>query len=560
MPNFTITPEVNKIKEFIEIANDFSNPLDLVREAISNSFDACPSRIDISFSTISERGEDILLIELSDNGEGMDRVGIQSFFDLGNSLRSGDETSIGEKGHGTKVYFNSKLIEVITTHNNITLHATMIDPFGKLHDNLLPEVIVEETNTGFSNGTKIIIKGYNNNRCDKFFHEILKDYVLWFTKFGSIETKFSETVKSHVKLYLKGLDRTEPELIQFGHLFPEESKSVEKLFGDYLTQAPDYYCKWFLRSGFLKNYPYIKYDAIFCVEGTKVKYSYNPMIKRPGHSPKGGYTIQDRYGVWLCKDFIPVQRKNEWITYKGSEYTRFHAFFNCQKLRLTANRGSVDNTPTEIMQDIRDEVTQIYNEIIDSDDWRNLDWLVDESIAFTTKEKERKDFKWRTEKAYKANVAQLNGYTLVEPQQESGVFALLIQLNSILPDLFPFKIIDYDTHSGFDIIVKGNDNAPIYQSKLFYVELKYMLKNQFNHSFENLHSIICWDTEIKHGDIAEDISKESRKFIIAPSEKTDDYTKYFLDSDRSSHKIEVYVLKDFLKELLKVEFRPRPKK
>ena len=40
MSEYLITPEVNKVKEFIEIANDFSNPLDLVREAISNSFDA----------------------------------------------------------------------------------------------------------------------------------------------------------------------------------------------------------------------------------------------------------------------------------------------------------------------------------------------------------------------------------------------------------------------------------------------------------------------------------------------------------------------------------------
>lgn len=37
---FTITPEVNSSQEFIEIAQDFSNPLDLVREGISNGFDA----------------------------------------------------------------------------------------------------------------------------------------------------------------------------------------------------------------------------------------------------------------------------------------------------------------------------------------------------------------------------------------------------------------------------------------------------------------------------------------------------------------------------------------
>lgn len=34
-----MTPEVNSVQEFIEIAQDYSNPLDLVREAISNAFD-----------------------------------------------------------------------------------------------------------------------------------------------------------------------------------------------------------------------------------------------------------------------------------------------------------------------------------------------------------------------------------------------------------------------------------------------------------------------------------------------------------------------------------------
>jgi hypothetical protein len=35
MAEFTITPKVDETQEFIEIANDFANPLDLVREAIS---------------------------------------------------------------------------------------------------------------------------------------------------------------------------------------------------------------------------------------------------------------------------------------------------------------------------------------------------------------------------------------------------------------------------------------------------------------------------------------------------------------------------------------------
>ena len=558
MNTFVITPTVDETREFIEIASDFSNPLDLVREAISNAFDANATRIEVLFSTLEEYGETTSLITIRDNGDGMNREGLQAFFDLGNSPRRGDPNSIGEKGHGTKVYFNSRSIEVTTTQDGVTLHAVMAQPFRKLHDGVIPKVEASETRSSSPDETEVLIKGYHNNRRDKFTHGILKDYVFWFTKFGSVETVFFDSVRSLVKLRLKGLDRAQPEILDFGHHFPEESPSVQQLFDQHLVRAPDHYCKRVVRTGHLKNFPDIAYDAVFSIEGTKVKYSYNPMVRRRGlQAPRGAYTVQERYGLWLCKDFIPIQRKNEWVTYRGSEFTRLHAFFNCQALKLTANRGSVDNTPSEIMQDIRDEVKAIYGEIVESDDWRDIEWLEEEAQAYKTVEKEKKDFSWRIEKAYKTNVATYGEHTLIEPRRESGVFALLIQLSLLSPGLFPFQIIDYDTHSGLDVIVKGDDSIPIHQSKLYYVELKYFLTSNFNHSFENLHSIVCWDTEIKHGDIVEDIAKEERKMHIAQPGNPREHTRYFLDHPRRAHKIEVYVLKDYLKEKLGLEFRPR---
>ena len=53
----TIEPKVDSAQEFIEIALDFSNPLDLVREAISNAFDAKAKNITLDFSVVSEYGE-----------------------------------------------------------------------------------------------------------------------------------------------------------------------------------------------------------------------------------------------------------------------------------------------------------------------------------------------------------------------------------------------------------------------------------------------------------------------------------------------------------------------
>lgn len=556
MTSFIITPKVDETQEFIEIANDFSNPLDLVREAISNSYDAGASIIHVSFDVVKQYGESILKIVIKDDGSGMTREQLQNFFDLGNSTRRGDSDSIGEKGHGTKVYFNSNRIEVRTSCGETGFLAVMDEPFKKLFDRQIPSV--EVANVGDAKkGTEIVIFGYNNNRRDRFTHSILKDYINWFTKHGAIENQFSKSYRK-VALLLKGLERQDFEEIEQGHHFPDDSKDINKLFEDHLTQAPDFYSKKIIRQGFLKNYPEISYQAIFCIEGKYAKYRYNNMLRRRGYSaPEGAYTIQERYGLWLCKDYMPIQRKNEWITHKGSEYTKFHAFINCQEMCLTANRGSVDNSPSEVLQDLKDEVKKIYDDVVKSDEWTAMEWLEEEASSYQTTEKEKKNFDWRIKKINRANVAQYKGVQLVEPERESGVFSIFIMLSQLEENLFPFVVIDYDTHDGIDVIAKGDSTTSIASAKLFYVEFKRTLSKGFNHSFENLHSVVCWDTDIKHDDVLADINDEERKMQIVAPEDENDYTRYFLDNPKKAHKIEVFCLKSYLKEKLNIEFRPR---
>lgn len=558
---YEILPTVDATQEFIEIANDFSNPLDIVREAISNSFDAEATSIDIKFDVQDVYSNSVLAIRLYDNGKGMNKEELQAFFDLGNSTKRNDKKhNIGEKGHGTKVYFNSAQICVTSVCNKVKYEAVMDEPFKSLYDRQIPIVNVIETDTNEGNYTLITIKGYNSNRLEKFTHEILKDYILWFTKFGSIERGLGIDKFNDVTLRLKGLNRDKYEILEFGHFFPEDSKSVQKLFDEKITRAPDYYCKRFIKRGHLKNNPHMSFEAIFCVEGNRIKHGYNEMIRRPGYSaPEGAYTVQDRYGLWISKDYIPIQRKNEWLSFKGYEFTKFHAFINCQNLNLTANRGSVENTPSGILEDLELEVKKIYEHISTSNDYRDLEWLEDEAAAYRTTTKEKKDFEWRIKKANRLNTALYKDTTLVQPERESGVYTIAIQLLTLNKEIFPFQIVDYDTHTGIDVIVKSEKNSPINQTKLFYLEFKYILKNNFNHSFENLHSIICWDTDIKHDDYITDINNEERKLQIVNPVNNSDYKKYFLDNPTKAHKIEVYVLKDYLKDKLNIEFRPRDK-
>lgn len=554
--SFVITPTVDAAQEFIEIAKDFSNPLDLVREAISNSFDAGAKNIRIEFTTAKEAGENILLTLIHDDGTGMDEDGLKSFFDLGNSLRRAEKNKIGEKGHGTKVYFNSSEIQVRTTRDSRTYVATMKQPFRSLHERKVPEVAVTSEKATGPDGTEIRIKGYNSNRRDRFQQDILKDYVMWFTKFGSFETDFGINHHKETQLFLKGLDIDEAERLTFGHFFPPDSEKVDNLFTKHLVDAPEYYCKKIKREGKLKNFPEIKYQAIFCIEGNKVKLSYNPMLKRQGYQ-RGMYKVQDRYGLWLCKDFIPVQTANDWFGSRGTEYIKFHAFLNCQGLNLTANRGSVNNTPSEILDDLKQEVQAIYDSITSGEEWRLMEWLESEATAWQSSEREKRDFEDRKKRFNSSQLTVYKGHTLAEPQQEGAVFGLVIKLSTIDPNFFPFEILDYNTHQGFDLLVKGDHTTPIHQSKMFYVELKWFLSGRLNHSFANLKAIVVWDTNVKHGGTITDINSEERTMQIVPPEESDGVTKYFLDHPRRGHKIEVFVLRHLLRERHKLEFRPR---
>ena len=171
MENYEIKPKVDEVQEFIEIANDFGNRLDLVREAISNSFDADATEIWIDFSVIEDHGESILKITLTDNGTGMDEEGLQSFFDLGNSLRRDDSNKIGEKGHGTKIFFKSQRVAVKTSNGKVRRTAEMDQPIKRLHNREIPIVKVSTSPETSDPGTTITIFGYNSNRREQFTHD-----------------------------------------------------------------------------------------------------------------------------------------------------------------------------------------------------------------------------------------------------------------------------------------------------------------------------------------------------------------------------------------------------
>lgn len=77
----------------------------------------------------------------------------------------------------------------------------------------------------------------------------------------------------------------------------------------------------------------------------------------------------------------------------------------------------------------------------------------------------------------------------------------------------------------------------------------------------DLRGVVCWDTNVKQGDTVTDVADEACTMMISePSGAEGSHTKYFLDRPKRAEKIEVYVLKDYLREKYGIEFRPRSDK
>jgi hypothetical protein len=555
-----VTPRVNLEAEFWEIANDFGDPLELLREAISNSIDAGAFWIRIHFFVEEIEGANSLVIEIEDDGRGMTHAVLaQDFWGLGFSPSRQDKDKIGEKGHGTKIYLRSERVIVRTqTETDATesicdrpmralatrkSHTPRIRSIGKYQDH---------------SGTFIRIEDYNKSERSAFVQDRVKDYLLWFSKVGSIERMFGIEKLAQFKVFLKCLDVDDFEEIAFGHLFPEQNYDIQKLFDALNTDAGDWFCKRYGWKDRLEQLPDVTYEAVISVEGDRVKRSYNPMIRERASSESGKYKVADRYGIWLCKDFIPIQQVNEWISGFGTGSNSFvllHGFVNCQTLKLTANRGSIANTDPKIMLELQKTVQHLVGEIDTDLNKNGLYTLLQWQSESRTLGQEKAEFDRRTKAVEKRKCARFDGRLFLEPQSESELFGLFVAIYSIKPDIFEFEPLDYNTTRGIDIIARNKTSSRVADSKFWYVELKYYLKSSFNHAFKNLRWIVCWDFEKSVKEDSEFRSiEEADVRRLKMHKEPDGKTSYFLDNPGKANKIQVIRLAQFLKERLGIEF------
>lgn len=580
----TGTPVVMEDRSFREIVENFTDPREVLREAISNSLDWGASVVRVAVYEDATRAERELVITIQDDGLGLNRERFFAFWNLADSPglkrdKYGRKLAgrVGEKGHGTKTFWKCRQIEVESVakeEDGSGWHVLgeMREPINTLiQERRVPGYEYAEAPVqGKETFTKVTIRGYQTHSSEDFRHETLKDYVQWFTKFGSIELQVGTENHRDKVIELQGLGRTEPETIGFGHPFPAVANNMKELKKRYQDTWPRYYVnRWVFREVPIEGYPASTMDIVFYLEGDSAKRQHNPMVARPGKpTERWHYRVSDRYGLYVCKDYIPLpptQRVNDWVAEK-SEWTLYHAFVNCQDFELTANRGSIGNTDRHFLNSVQKAVERLFqSRIRASEEYQVYEEeieLTKQRGAIETKEDdERSDLEKRYYHIKKKHSAQYRPpkrplVTLVEPRQEAEVLMLYAVTKAIRPDVFEFDILDYSTNRGIDALCQlETAQGGLQKGNLRYVEFKRALTHEFrDHTFARLAAVVCWECNLEDGATVRDYAGRERTLQVT---KTETGTVHMLLAPPTlpASNIKVYVLKDYLNERLGIRFR-----
>lgn len=517
-------PKVKEVTMFKEIALNIKNPCEMIREALSNSYDSDAKSIWI---TIKRNMEGDIEIIIRDDGNGMDLDEIHSFFNLGDSKKM--LQNIGEKGLGTKTYFKSKKIIINTRKfNNNGYNVVMDDPWRKLLNEEIPIYNVTEK-SNIQQGTEIKIVGYSVDNGEKYFNfGTLKDYILWFTAGGNFKNIFAnklilqskvKNMNKACKIYIKDELNNKQGEITGVHQFspPNENPNLDPMNKKYKRSVN--YCRAFgpFHRETTINGQYVSVQLYGTVSGVNCRKKICKL--------KQSETYKSRFGLYLCKDFIPFERANSLL--RDEQFYHYHLLVNSQNFVLTADRNSLSNTETIEGKWIFEQIEDIFKDAI-------------KPIA----EKEYFSMRKEEEEAYDAEcrILAMNKYIkkldLIDnlyikdipiqkiPQSEYEVALLFASILSnfdtkpLLPDIK--KIISYSSRATTDVICM-NDSGEI-----VLVEIEHKLSNVFKHKHptDTYDCVVCWKIDIQQNTIYEVnnvktilVSENDEKYIVTEKNK-----------------------------------------
>lgn len=491
------TPTVKSIALFKEIAKNVVNPLEILREAISNSHDAESKQISI---LVYRNTDGIFIVEVQDDGKGMNSEGIQKFFNLGDSNKS--HIGIGEKGLGTKTYYKSDGITVYTqTKDGEAYKAIMSNPWENLSNDKIPEYSIETIPSQPGKcGTTIIIEGYIIDNPEKYFNfETMKDYILWFTAGGSFKTYFANYAELHKyiqnmqiapRIFLEDkITGIKEEIAGTHQFFPPQEKPAEDSKEEIYKRSVNY-CRHFgpFHKATNINGEYVSFQLYGTISGVN--------CRRKLCKLRFGETLKTRYGIYLAKDFIPFLKRCDLLS--DPNYQHYHILINSQTFELTADRNNISNEDDPKVKWVIDEAKKILNEDIRplaEDGYFKL--RRQEEFENTMKVKQVLTKK-RVEKYDEMDNISLPRLPIIKrPDCESQTAILFTSLvsNDQTKHLIKYieKIGHYSQQASTDMICIDKNNNKVL------VEIEYKLSSIFKHDhpYDTFDYVVCWAVDIE---------------------------------------------------------------
>jgi hypothetical protein len=468
----------------------------MLREAISNSHDAEAKTISI---IIYRDKVGKFVIEIQDDGKGMNFNNIHRFFNLGDSNK--DKQGIGEKGLGTKIYFKSEKIILITqTKDGEAYIATMEKPWENLSNNVLPEYSIEKSETQPGKvGTTIYIEGYKIDNPERYFNfEIVQDYILWFTAAGSFKTYFANYTELHKyiqnmqvapRVFIEDkIQRRKEEIAGTHQFYPPQEKPKEDPC-ELIYRRSVNYCRHFgpYHRATNINGEYVSFQIYGTVSGVN--------CRRKVAKLRQGETLKCRFGVYVAKDFIPFAKKSNLIP--DPVHQHYHLLINSQCFELTADRNNISNQEDPKVKWVFAEARKIISEdIIPLAEEGYFNLRRNEEFECSIKEKQKRLYA-RLDSYDKIDDLDIDEFPISKrPDNESQVallFAALITYDKSKELLKQIaKIGHYSQQSATDMICIDTNGEKVL------VEIEYKLSNLFKHehSYDTFDYVVCWKVDL----------------------------------------------------------------
>lgn len=558
--------QVNKGYELYQIITDFGDPLEIFREAFQNAYDEGATKVFCRVYETEKLSGKELIIDLWNNGDGLEKERTECFFDLANSSKIDDNRipikgKIGYKGHGSKIFFNSKIIHICSKYKENYWAVELDNPIKQIEkdgtfyysDYKSPEELGLSLPEEWEKGFFVRIIGHlhfnTQHTMFKLNHKNLRDYSKWYTVFGTIRTLFDIDLKNKgISLYLNGLNMQnfknefdnfetidpvptfetvegiEYEVLELGHIFPEErftETSMKKLATS--INSPKPYYEYYSRMIFNQEVACsnnTNFRLTMNIEGYETKRRYDVLLTKRGKSrTEITHTDTERYGLWACKGGIPVEKVDEWLEGGRGAYSFMHAFIDCDEFKLTANRGTIDNSDIEKIEIIKKELNKIFSgqRIKDAIEERTEIEKMENQLTSIEEDKKLLEERYKLSKK-KKDIILPEGIIIKEPTKrktgysESETLILLVNLLSIYPKLFTFNLLDYNTTKGIDCVVE-------YQYAPKYIEIKGTMQKKINHPFRHIYKFVCYDIDFNENDIIIDIEDVKTQLIINKTDR-----------------------------------------